>query len=89
MDDGTRLYQTQLITLQDTKDVEKVAKAKDGFLLKRRILTLKVPQVSTNLIQLVNQWFFFPSYLGWFSFFLIEQCFCFGNSRLKGGQIFT
>lgn len=48
MDDGTRLYQTQLITLQDAKDVEKVAKAKDGFLLKRRILTLKVPRVSTN-----------------------------------------
>ncbi|XP_058227317.1 uncharacterized protein LOC131335816 [Rhododendron vialii] len=56
VDDGTRLYQTQLITLQDTKDVEKVAKAKDGFYLKRRILTLKVPQVEggSNLYMKVS-----------------------------------
>ncbi|KAG5537983.1 hypothetical protein RHGRI_025171 [Rhododendron griersonianum] len=56
VDDGTRLYQTQLITLQDAKDVEKVAKAKDGFLLKRRILTLKVPKVEggSNLYMKVS-----------------------------------
>ncbi|KAI8544709.1 hypothetical protein RHMOL_Rhmol08G0316800 [Rhododendron molle] len=56
VDDGTRKYQTQLITLQDAKDVEKVAKAKDGFLLKRRILTLKVPQVEggSNLYMKVS-----------------------------------
>ncbi|CAL5439423.1 unnamed protein product [Camellia sinensis] len=45
VDDGRRSYHTQLIPMEDAKDSEKVAKAKDGFLLKRQIYTLKVPQV--------------------------------------------
>ncbi|KAA8540232.1 hypothetical protein F0562_024205 [Nyssa sinensis] len=38
-------YYTQLITMGDTKDTEKVDKAKDGCLVKGHIYTLKVPQV--------------------------------------------
>ncbi|KAF5931737.1 hypothetical protein HYC85_027908 [Camellia sinensis] len=45
VDDGRRSYHTQLIPMEDAKDSEKVAKAKDGFLLKWQIYTLKVPQV--------------------------------------------
>lgn len=40
-----RSCQIELITLEDTKDSEKIAKGKDGFLLKRRIFTLKVLKV--------------------------------------------
>ncbi|XP_057505337.1 uncharacterized protein LOC130788606 isoform X1 [Actinidia eriantha] len=56
IDDGVRSYHTQLITMEDSKDTEKVAKAKDGLLLKRRIYTLKVPQVEggSNLFVKVN-----------------------------------
>lgn len=38
----TRSYTTQLVTLEDTKNADK---PKDGFLMKRQIYTLKVPQV--------------------------------------------
>ncbi|KAH7865192.1 hypothetical protein Vadar_003383 [Vaccinium darrowii] len=56
VDDGRRSYQTQLTTLEDTKDAEKAVKAKDGFLLKRRIFTVKVPQVEggSNLFMKVS-----------------------------------
>lgn len=40
-----RSYRTELITLEDIKDIEKVAKAEDGRFLKCQIYTLKVPQV--------------------------------------------
>lgn len=43
----SRSYSTLLIESNDTKDAGLVANAKDGFLLNRRIYTLKVPQVTT------------------------------------------
>ncbi|XAR67567.1 hypothetical protein NMG60_11002368 [Bertholletia excelsa] len=46
VDAGRRLYHTQLITIEDMKDAENVAKAKDGFLLKRQIFSIKFPQVN-------------------------------------------
>ncbi|KAL6996239.1 hypothetical protein U1Q18_006374 [Sarracenia purpurea var. burkii] len=46
VDDGRRSYHTQLITMEDTKVTEKLAK--DGFLLKRQIYTLKVPQIDAG-----------------------------------------
>uniref|UniRef100_A0A5B6Z9T2 Putative inter-alpha-trypsin inhibitor heavy chain H3 isoform X1 n=1 Tax=Davidia involucrata TaxID=16924 RepID=A0A5B6Z9T2_DAVIN len=45
VDSIRRSYYTQLITIEDTKDTEKVDKAEDGCLVKGRIYTLKVPQV--------------------------------------------
>ncbi|XP_031105642.1 uncharacterized protein LOC116010394 [Ipomoea triloba] len=41
----SRSYCTELITTDETDDPVKLANAKDGFLLKRQIYTLKVPQV--------------------------------------------
>ncbi|KAK9281392.1 hypothetical protein L1049_004292 [Liquidambar formosana] len=41
----TRSYYSQLVTMEDTNDREKVTKAKDGCFLKCQIYTLKVPQV--------------------------------------------
>nr|XP_016504559.1 PREDICTED: uncharacterized protein LOC107822518 isoform X1 [Nicotiana tabacum] len=46
----SRSYSTQLIASNDTKDASLVANAKDGFLLKRQIYTLKVPQVAGGSI---------------------------------------
>ncbi|XP_052182839.1 uncharacterized protein LOC127795290 [Diospyros lotus] len=56
IDVGRRSYHTQLITLEDARDSEKVVKAKDGLLLRRQIYTLKVAQVEggTNLFIKVN-----------------------------------
>ncbi|XP_027335338.1 inter alpha-trypsin inhibitor, heavy chain 4-like isoform X2 [Abrus precatorius] len=39
-----RSYHSELITLKDEKDKEKVAKAKDGYFLKSQIYTVKIPQ---------------------------------------------
>ncbi|CAA0829462.1 inter-alpha-trypsin inhibitor heavy chain-related [Striga hermonthica] len=38
-------YSTQLISLEDTADAANVARSKDGFLIRGRIYTLKIPQV--------------------------------------------
>ncbi|KAK4736214.1 hypothetical protein R3W88_010475 [Solanum pinnatisectum] len=46
----SRSYSTLLIESNDTKDAGLVANAKDGFLLNRRIYTLKVPQVAGGSI---------------------------------------
>ncbi|MCD9644018.1 hypothetical protein HAX54_031976 [Datura stramonium] len=46
----SRSYSTLLIESNDTKDAGLVANAKDGFLLKRQIYTLKVPQVAGGSI---------------------------------------
>ncbi|XP_059303020.1 uncharacterized protein LOC132055300 [Lycium ferocissimum] len=46
----SRSYSTLLIESNDTKDASLIANAKDGFLLKRQIYTLKVPQVAGGSI---------------------------------------
>ncbi|XP_049393031.1 uncharacterized protein LOC125857473 isoform X1 [Solanum stenotomum] len=46
----SRSYSTLLIESNDTQDAGLVANAKDGFLLNRRIYTLKVPQVAGGSI---------------------------------------
>ncbi|CAN4089165.1 unnamed protein product [Withania somnifera] len=46
----SRSYSTLLIESNDTKDAGLVANAKDGFLFKRQIYTLKVPQVAGGSI---------------------------------------
>lgn len=46
----SRSYSTVLIESNDTKDAGLVANAKDGFLLRRQIYTLKVPQVAGGSI---------------------------------------
>ncbi|OIT27188.1 PREDICTED: von Willebrand factor A domain-containing protein DDB_G0285981-like [Nicotiana attenuata] len=46
----SRSYSTQLIASNDTQDASLVANAKDGFLVKRQIYTLKVPQVAGGSI---------------------------------------
>ncbi|KAJ8535817.1 hypothetical protein K7X08_034218 [Anisodus acutangulus] len=46
----SRSYSTLLIESNDTKDASLIANAKDGFLLKRQIYTLKVPQVTGGSI---------------------------------------
>lgn len=62
----SRSYSTQLIASNDTKDASLVANAKDGFLLKRQIYTLKVPQVITisnyqlDYLSLALAFFFIP-----------------------------
>ncbi|KAK7275571.1 hypothetical protein RIF29_16690 [Crotalaria pallida] len=39
-----RSFHTELTSLQDVKDKEKVAKSKDGYFLKSQIYTIKIPQ---------------------------------------------
>ncbi|XP_047266212.1 uncharacterized protein LOC107864701 isoform X2 [Capsicum annuum] len=46
----SRSYSTLLIESNDTKDAGLIANAKDGFLLRRQIYTLKVPQVAGGSI---------------------------------------
>lgn len=43
-------YCTQFISLEDTKDAENFANAKDGFLIKGQTYTLKIPQVDGGSI---------------------------------------
>ncbi|KAE9595886.1 putative von Willebrand factor, type A [Lupinus albus] len=42
--DAEKPYHTELISLKDEKDKEKVAKAKDGYFLKSQTYTIKIPQ---------------------------------------------
>ncbi|XP_027907543.1 inter alpha-trypsin inhibitor, heavy chain 4 [Vigna unguiculata] len=44
VDDSGRTYHTELISLNDENDKDKVAKAKDGYFLKSHIYTVKIPQ---------------------------------------------
>ncbi|XP_061342895.1 uncharacterized protein LOC133289048 isoform X2 [Gastrolobium bilobum] len=44
VDDSGRSYHTELISLKDEKDKEKLAKTKDGYFLKSQIYTVKIPQ---------------------------------------------
>nr|KYP50475.1 Inter-alpha-trypsin inhibitor heavy chain H3 [Cajanus cajan] len=44
VDGSGRSYHTELISLKDEKDKDKVAKAKDGYFLNSRIYTIKIPQ---------------------------------------------
>lgn len=44
VDDSGRSYHTELIPLEDEKDKQKVAKAKDGYFLKSQIYTIKILQ---------------------------------------------
>ncbi|KAL2625171.1 hypothetical protein GLYMA_07G040600v4 [Glycine max] len=44
VDGSGRSYHTELISLKDEKDKNKVAKAKDGYFLKSHIYTVKIPQ---------------------------------------------
>lgn len=44
VDGSGRSYHTELISLKDAKDKDKVAKAKDGYFLKSQIYTVKIPQ---------------------------------------------
>ncbi|KAM3380029.1 putative protein isoform X1 [Capsicum galapagoense] len=46
----SKSYSTLLIESNDTKDAGLIANAKDGFLLRRQIYTLKVPQVAGGSI---------------------------------------
>ncbi|GFP91687.1 von willebrand factor a domain-containing protein ddb_g0292028 [Phtheirospermum japonicum] len=41
----SKTYSTQSISLEDTADAANVASSKDGFLIRGRIYTLKIPQV--------------------------------------------
>ncbi|ESW07417.1 hypothetical protein PHAVU_010G128200 [Phaseolus vulgaris] len=45
VDGSGRTYHTELISLKDEKDKDKVAKAKDGYFLKSHIYTVKIPQL--------------------------------------------
>ncbi|CAL0317955.1 unnamed protein product [Lupinus luteus] len=42
--DAERSYHTELISLKDENDKEKVTKAKDGYFLKSQIYTIRIPQ---------------------------------------------
>ncbi|KAH1240570.1 Inter alpha-trypsin inhibitor, heavy chain 4 [Glycine max] len=44
VDGSGRSYHTELISLKDEKDKNKVAKTKDGYFLKSHIYTVKIPQ---------------------------------------------
>ncbi|KAK7389676.1 hypothetical protein VNO78_24918 [Psophocarpus tetragonolobus] len=44
VDGSGRSYHTELISLKDEKDKDKVVKAKDGYFLKSNIYTVKIPQ---------------------------------------------
>ncbi|XP_047169281.1 uncharacterized protein LOC124837865 [Vigna umbellata] len=44
VDGSGRTYHTELISLKDEKDKDRVAKAKDGYFLKSHIYTVKIPQ---------------------------------------------
>ncbi|KAL2539043.1 inter-alpha-trypsin inhibitor heavy chain-related [Abeliophyllum distichum] len=46
----SKSYCTQVISLEDAKYVEKLANAKDGFLIKGQLYTLKIPQVDGGSI---------------------------------------
>ncbi|CAL0315471.1 unnamed protein product [Lupinus luteus] len=43
--DAEKSYHTELISLKDEKDKDKVAKSKDGYFLKSQIYTIKIPQL--------------------------------------------
>ncbi|CAI9760533.1 unnamed protein product [Fraxinus pennsylvanica] len=43
-------YCTQVISLEDTKDADKLVNAKDGFLIKGQMYTLKIPRVDGGSI---------------------------------------
>ncbi|KAL3824507.1 hypothetical protein ACJIZ3_020536 [Penstemon smallii] len=45
IESSSKLYSTQLITLEATEDADKVSSSKDGCLIKGQIYTLKVPRV--------------------------------------------
>ncbi|KHN39616.1 Inter-alpha-trypsin inhibitor heavy chain H5 [Glycine soja] len=44
VDGSGKSYHTELISLKDEKDKDKVAKAKDGYFVKSHIYTVKIPQ---------------------------------------------
>ncbi|XP_022857885.1 uncharacterized protein LOC111378842 isoform X3 [Olea europaea var. sylvestris] len=50
-------YCTQVISLEDTKDTEKLINAKDGFLIKGQMYTLKIPRVNGgSIVSLKISW---------------------------------
>ncbi|GAU33000.1 hypothetical protein TSUD_358670 [Trifolium subterraneum] len=44
VDDSGKSYHTELISLKDEKDKQRMAKAKDGYFLKSQIYIVKIPQ---------------------------------------------
>ncbi|CAL5195774.1 unnamed protein product [Lathyrus oleraceus] len=45
VDDSEKSYHTELVSLKDEKDKQKMAKAKDGYYLKSQIYIIKIPQI--------------------------------------------
>ncbi|GAA0146376.1 hypothetical protein LIER_06351 [Lithospermum erythrorhizon] len=52
-----KIFQTQLIGLEDNKQTQGSVKARDGFLLKRKIYTIQVPKVAGgSLLSIKVRW---------------------------------